>query len=289
MMAGLEEPPLPRPAVDLLAVDLDGTLLTKAGKIPPRNREALHRAHEAGVKVVLCTGRSYSETRPVIEQLGLALDATVTVGGALITDVATGRTLHSSPMPREFADELLAWYQSREYTVLWLHDASTVGFDGYVVNGRNRHAAIQIWLDWSPCSMREAGAPPPDAPEPLRLAVVDNLAALRDVSRDLAAAFGERHTHHVIDVPAYRFTVVETFAPNVDKWQGILQLCERWGIDPTRTAAIGDDVNDLPMLRAAAVSAAPANAKPEALAAARLVVCENDEGAVADFCERVLR
>jgi len=117
---------------------------------------------------------------------------------------------------------------------------------------------------------------------------VDNLAALRDVSRELAAAFGERHTHHVIDVPAYRFTVVETFAPNVDKWQGILQLCQRWRIDPARTAAIGDDVNDLPMLRNAGVSAAPANAKPEALATARMAVCENDEGAVADFVERTV-
>lgn len=277
---------MPALNADLLAVDLDGTLLGPDGKIPPRNRDALHRAHEAGLKIVLCTGRSYSETRPVLDSIGLDLDATVTVGGALITDVATGETIESSPMSRAFADELLAWYQRRLYTVMWLHDGSTEGFDGYVIAGGNRHAAIKVWLDWSPCTMREVAHPPTDTPDPLRLAVVDSPAALREVARDLAAAFGELQSHNLIDVPAYRFTVVETFAANVDKWQGILKLCRRWGIDPARTAAIGDDVNDLPMLRQAAISAAPASAKAEAIAAAGLTVCHHAEGAVADFIGR---
>lgn len=271
---------------DLLAVDLDGTLLGPDGKVPARNRDALHQAHESGLKIVLCTGRSFSETRPILDSIGLDLDATVTVGGALITDVATGRTIESTPIPRALAVELLTWYRQRAYTVLWLHDCSTEGYDGFVIAGENRHAAIKVWLDWSPCNMREVSSPPANTPDPLRLAIVDSPSALRVVARDLASAFGERQSHNLIDVPAYRFTVVETFAPNVDKWQGILKLCRRWGIDPRRTAAIGDDVNDLPMLRQAAISAAPASAKPEAIAAARATVCQHSEGAVADFIER---
>ena len=55
----------------LLAVDLDGTLLDSKNRLPEENRSALHRAHEAGLIVCLTTGRCYSETRAVLESLGL--------------------------------------------------------------------------------------------------------------------------------------------------------------------------------------------------------------------------
>ena len=77
----------------LLAVDLDGTLLDSAHRVPARNRAALHRAHQAEIKIVLCTGRSFTETRPILDEIGLDLDASVTAGGAILTDVATSKTI----------------------------------------------------------------------------------------------------------------------------------------------------------------------------------------------------
>jgi hydroxymethylpyrimidine pyrophosphatase-like HAD family hydrolase len=272
----------------LIAIDLDGTLLDSRGKLPARNRAALHRAHDNGLKVVLCTGRSYTETRPVIQQIGLDLDATITVGGALITDVASGATLEATPMEPQLARECAAWFQSRGYALLWLHDRHAAGDDGFAIDGPRRHAAIDLWLMKSGCSMRAAAGIPAFDHNPLRLTILDDDAELRRMSAELAAEFDERLTHNLIHVPAYGFTVIESFAGVVSKWFGIESLCRRWNIDPAATVAVGDDVNDLSMIRTAGLGVAVANARPEVLAASKRQTASNNDAGVADLIDTIL-
>ncbi len=272
----------------LLAVDLDGSLLDSQHALPPRNREALHRAHERGIRIVLCTGRSFTETRPILEAIGLDLDATVTVTGALVTDLPTGRTWERTPLSLPLAHEVTGWFQQRGYTVLWLLDCDEVGFDGYAIAGPRRHAAVDRWLAQAPVNVRCIDRTPTDSPAPLRVTIVDETSVLETVADDLRAAFDTRVTHNVLRVPAYGFTVVEVFAPQVNKWYGIEKLCRRWQIDPARTVAVGDDVNDVEMIRRAGLGVAMANAQPALRAVARHFTISNDECGVAALIERLL-
>ncbi|MBI5863132.1 MAG: HAD family hydrolase [Planctomycetes bacterium] len=272
----------------LIAIDLDGTLLDSKGNLPPMNRVRLHRAHEAGVKIVLCTGRSFTETRPVIDQIGLDLDATVTVGGALITDVASGATLEAAPIPRSLAEEAVSWFQTRGFAVLWLHDRFVAGDDGFAIDGRRRHRAFDVWLSRSGCLMQSCTKMPNARHEPLRVTIVEDEPALLDLAPSFRDRFDGRLSHNMIHVPAYGFSVIEAFAGSVNKWSGIERLCRRWKIDPRETAAIGDDVNDIAMLSAAGMGIAVANAKPEAKAAARRTTASNDEGGVARAIDELL-
>ncbi|MFN2384942.1 MAG: KdsC family phosphatase [Thermoanaerobaculia bacterium] len=74
-----------------------------------------------------------------------------------------------------------------------------------------------------------------------------------------------------------------------DKKRRYEQLCRRWKLHPSETAAIGDDEPDVPMLRAAGFSACPADAAPPARAAAQVVLKHGGgRGAVREFVERVL-
>jgi Cof subfamily protein (haloacid dehalogenase superfamily) len=273
----------------LLAIDLDGTLLDSQHRVPPRNRAALHDAHESGLKIVLCTGRSYTETRPILDEIGLDLDATVTVGGALLSDARTGQTIHRTEIDLGVALEAASWFQQRAYTVMWLRDASEAGFDGYLIEGPRRHPAIDEWFVKTPCQMRPRNRLPDDGHPPLRVTVVDEIEPLDKVSAEFRAAFDGRLNHNVIRVPTYGFTVLEAFDAAVDKWYGIAKLCQRWGIDPGQTVAIGDDVNDVPMIHNAGLGAAVANAKAAAKAAAQQIVARNDECGVADLIEQVLQ
>lgn len=273
----------------LFAIDLDGTLLDSGHRLPPRNRTALHAAHESGFKIVLCTGRSFTETRPILDEIGLDLDATVTIGGALLTDVATGRTIDRTPIALKVARESTEWFWQRGYLVMWFYDASEAGFDGYLIDGPRRHAAIDRWLENTPCRMREIGALPDDGRAPLRVTVVDDIEVLDNVSDEFQRAFDGRMTNNIIRVPTYGFTVLEAFDATVNKWYGIEKLCRRWCVDSRRTVAIGDDVNDLPMVRQAGLGVAVANAKPLVRTAAQRVVPSNDECGVADLIEELLR
>ncbi len=272
----------------LLAVDLDGTLLDSSGRLPSANRDALHRAHQAGMRVVLCTGRSFTETRGVLDQIGLDLDATVTVGGALLTDARTGRTLRATPMDAALADDLTRWLLELGNTVLWLHDASEAGFDGFAIDGRRRHPAVDRWIEKTPCVIRAAAAPPIAAPPTLRVTVVESDASLREIARRLIERFGSRVNFNVIEVRSLGFTVLEIFTAPVDKWFGIAGLCGLWQIDPRRTAAIGDDVNDLPMVRSAGIGALVSNASDSVRAGAPLLMPTNDDHGVAAFVDHLL-
>jgi HAD superfamily hydrolase (TIGR01484 family) len=275
-------------AYDLLAIDLDGTLLDSQHQVPPRSRAALHAAHEAGLKVVLCTGRSYTETRPILDQIGLDLDATVTVGGALLTDVASGRTIDSTTIDLRLAREAGEWLLSRGYTVLWLYDASEAGFDGLMIDVGPRHPAINFWLAVTPCEMREHRELPADCGAPLRITVVDEIEVLDRVSVEFEREFDGRMASNIIRVPHYKFTVLEAFAGVVNKWYGIEKLCRRWNIDPRRTVAVGDDVNDVAMIAAAGLGVAVENGKPAARQAASRLIPSNDECGVADLIEELL-
>ena len=273
---------------DLLAIDLDGTLLSSQGRLSARNRAALHRVHQAGVRIVLCTGRSFPETRPILDEIGLDLDATVTVCGALLTDARTGRTLESTPIQLAVACRVTEWFQTHGFTVLWLNDSESAGFDGYVIDGPRRHPAVDRWVEQSPCRVACVERPGEDLYAPLRISIIDEPEVLERVSPELTRDFNGQLTHNLLRAPAYDLTILEAFAPQVNKWYGIERLCRRWNIDPARTVAIGDDVNDVDMVRRAGLGVAMANARPEVKSVARRVAADNDSDGVAEVIEALL-
>lgn len=273
---------------DLLAIDLDGTLLDSQHRLVPANRAALHRAHQAGMRIVICTGRSFTETRPVLADIGLDLDAAVSVFGAIITEVASGHTIDRTPIPLEVAHAATNWFQQKGYPVLWLMDADEIGFDGYLVDGPRRHPGVDRWLALSPCRVERVSVIPPDAAAPVRLSIIDDEAVLPELSTHLHAAFDGRLTHNLLHAPPYRLSLIEAFAPPVNKWYAVHKLCARWGLDPRRTVAIGDDVNDVQMIRNAGLGVAMGNAAPAVKAVADELTATNDEGGVALVIDRLL-
>jgi Cof subfamily protein (haloacid dehalogenase superfamily) len=274
---------------DLLALDLDGTLLDSQHAVPPANRAALHRAHAAGIKVVLCTGRAFAETRPVLEQIGLDLDAAVAVFGAVVADARSGRTLYRRPMRLPTAHAVTNWFQQTGYTVMWLTDADQAGTDGYVLRGPKRHAAVDRWIAWTPCRVQDVERLPAGCAAPVRLSIIDETAELDGIAQRLHAEFGDRLRHHVLCAPPYQLSLIEAFAPPVSKWYGVQKLCRRWRIDPQRTVAVGDDVNDTDMVQYAGLGVAMANANPALRAVADRETGSNDDCGVAQLVDEMLR
>jgi len=273
---------------DLLAVDLDGTLLNSQHRLAPPDRAALHRAHEAGLRIVLCTGRSYPETRPVLAEIGLDLDAVVTAFGAMITDVRTGRTRERVPIELPLARRVTDWFLAGGFPVLWLNDAEEAGVDGYLIDGPRRHPAVERWVRQSPCRIDSVAGHTGLGFAPLRISIIDEPEILAGVSAELRRTFGDRLRHNLLRAPMYDLTVIETFAPQVSKWQAVARLCRDWGIDPARTVAIGDDVNDVDLVRSAGLGVAMANAHPDVKRVARRVTADHDSAGVAALLEDLL-
>ena len=272
----------------LVAIDLDGTLLDNDGIVPDRNRRALHAAHEAGLKLVLCTGRTFTETRGIIEQIGLDLDATITIGGALISEAMTGRTLERVTISGQLSRECVRWLQARDYAVVVTHDTEMHGFDGYVIDGPRCHDGMKRWLTWTQCDMRALTDIDALDDSLMRISVVDDMEVVRGTVDEFATAFDGRLNYNVIKVISSGFTILEAFSGAVTKWTAIERLCRRWEIDPRATVALGDDVNDSPMLRGAGLGVAVMNATEPAKSAADEITSSNRDCGVAVILERLV-
>ena len=92
--------------IRMIATDLDGTLLSIGSALPEENVRALQRAMEAGVQVVLCSGRMLEATLPIAQAIGVNAPM-VLFNGAMVYDPASGSILRGRCIPRDTAVEVL--------------------------------------------------------------------------------------------------------------------------------------------------------------------------------------
>jgi 5-amino-6-(5-phospho-D-ribitylamino)uracil phosphatase len=261
----------------LLAIDIDGTLMNSRDELTPATREALARADRAGIRVVLATGRRYSHALPLVATLGLDVPL-VSASGALVKDPIDHRTLYQASFPPQVLLEMLAVVDRCGYDPVLCADTFAEGFDFYYARAdlRTPEAAGYVALNpgrgrlWPEMIHR----PPPG--------VFGGFAmGTREQMLDVEAALhrelpGKLHTH-VLHPPRYVGFLAEISPAGVTKWSAIQRLAKQWGIDESEICAVGDDVNDIPMIRAAGLGVAMGNALPVVKAAARRIAPGHDE------------
>src|SRR5258708_32863380 len=83
----------------------------------------------------------------------------------------------------------------------------------------------------------------------LRIGICAPPQEIAVLAKELAERFGDRIVYQNLMVPAYGVEVLEIFDPAVNKWEGVLHVARRPNVQPAQIIAIGDDVNDIPMIR----------------------------------------
>jgi 5-amino-6-(5-phospho-D-ribitylamino)uracil phosphatase len=280
---------------ELLAIDLDGTLLNRRGEVSRRNREAIATARAAGLEVVIATGRAWIESRHVLEALGHE-GLVVAAGGSLLCDGVSGRTIDRRSLPHHFVEEITHSLVSHGHKVLILKDAHATGYDYLAVGEGDLDPASRWWFDQLPVKVRFANdladdIHPLDSLRAGAVACESRLAPLARSMRDaLAGRCCMQHWSAVTETHATgsRTHLLEIFTHNVNKWTMIEACCRQRGVDVQRVAAIGDGLNDVELIANAGVGIAMGNAGDEVMAVAdRVTVDHNDDG-VAVAIDRLL-
>src|SRR3954468_2611079 len=122
-----------KPKYRMIAIDLDGTLLSPQGKVTERAKAAVHKALAAGLLVCFATGRNWTESRTVLDAVE-HYDSAVFVGGAMVVDTKKQVVLHRMMMQSDLARELSAHLEAAGHAVLALQDTHAAGYD-YLVTG----------------------------------------------------------------------------------------------------------------------------------------------------------
>ncbi|MDE2573203.1 MAG: HAD hydrolase family protein, partial [bacterium] len=114
----------PTSAIDLVALDLDGTLLSSDEEISPRNRRAIGALLAAGIRVVIVTGRGLDTPARIARELDIDHFPLICCHGALTRDLATGKTLGHIPVPLIHAKPVVEFAERERLPVALYSDGS---------------------------------------------------------------------------------------------------------------------------------------------------------------------
>ncbi|MAE59907.1 MAG: hypothetical protein CMJ49_00970 [Planctomycetaceae bacterium] len=275
----------------MLAIDLDGTLLNPQSHVSPENLAAVRRAQDAGVLVVLCTGRGLQESRHIIDEVDCDCPV-VLAGGAQVSDPATGKTLHRAAIQPRTALDIMNRLAPHG-AVLSLVDPEPTGCDYLIINPDDMTDNTRWWLDRIDATTRVLAPPTMDhVQHVVRTGMVGPAAEMAARQADLQQHFGDAlFTQHFggvqeADTPAIH--VLEVFNQGVNKWSGLQWLADDHDIPLNSIAAIGDNINDLAMIQHAACGIAMANAVDPIQALADHVTESNAANGVADAIDQLL-
>jgi hypothetical protein len=273
---------------ELLAIDVDGTLLNPHHQVSPANRAAVRRAVEAGLAVCLCTGRSWTETKDVVRTLDVQMDAIVLGFGSIVANGRNGQTWNTTPIQPQVAGRLVTFFLDQGFPVLGLCDVFKAGVDYLMIPGSGDLTMVDRWLEMSPCRVERLDAWD-NRREVVRLGIIGDHAHLAPIVNHLIQAFppGEI-VFNLIHAPNYGLDVLECFNASVNKWTAIKSVCSMMDIDPQRVVAVGDDVNDLEMIEFAGMGIAMGNAIEAVKSRAKWVTAGHADDGVAKVINRLL-
>lgn len=263
--------------IQLIAIDLDGTLLTDSKEIDPANLEAIGAVQEAGYQVVVATGRSYPGTRPFTE----ALPRHSGRNYAIINNGGTTLTLPDYGIHRDYRLDWEGVAQAWEF--FQAHSDSRVQFTltdfdrFYLVEADDPLPAVladatTLRMPIHKVSLEDIQ----DCQDFHKIVLMGEPAALDQVQAQLPGGLQAVLT----PVRSLPF-LLELLRPGVNKAQALVQLTQDLGLAMSQVMAIGDQVNDREMLEAAGFAVAMSNAVPEIKALADRVTLSNNEAGVA--------
>lgn len=239
----------------LLALDMDGTLLTDDHKISPETAKWIHAASEAGVHVCLSTGRTYKEAAPFGAELGLDTPM-ITVNGSEVWKnprELLHRELFGQEMIRKMHDIALShnvWFWA--YSLEGLHSEEN-WYDGVIEEKQ--------WLKFGYNSNDDA----------IRHQIMMELQNVGGLEITNSTPWN-----------------IEVNPQGISKASGIRTVCELLGIDMAETIAVGDSLNDLAAIQAAGVGVAMGNAQLAVKENADYVTSSNNEDGIAQVIRKFI-
>jgi Cof subfamily protein (haloacid dehalogenase superfamily) len=256
--------------IDLIALDLDGTLLDPQDRISERNRNAIRKSLENGVRVVLVTGRGTDLPIRLSRELNLNLPV-ICCHGALTKDFGANRTLVHLPVPLQYAKPMVEFAEAHGLSIAV-----------YAEEFFHRLEGSKLYMDdMTGPAWREAKTFADvlsSAPTFIRFLGEESVRAMEREFGDWPLAF--RHETWG------QFQECAVLNRDASKKNALKSLCADFQILPERVLAIGDSRNDVPMLRWAGIGVAMGNALPEVKEAVRYVTASNADDGVAVAIER---
>ncbi len=286
----------------LIAIDLDGTLLNSYGQVSERNREALKKAQEKGIQIVLASGRSTNSVKNIANELG-DNNYIICGNGSLVYDLQSDEIIYDKFIEKKKALQIIK-----------ICEENSIYYNVYTEN-----MVIAKSLSNNVLFYHQENANKPDSRK-TKINLVENIYEyIQNIENENILKFTisdnssiifnsiikklrEIKNIDVLDVAhmsrkiikagteevqmAYYYT--EITSENVDKWNAIKWLAERLDIPNEEVIGIGDNVNDKLMIENSGLGVAMGNSAPYIKEIADRVVASNNDDGVAEIIEEII-
>ncbi len=275
------------PSIRLLALDIDGTLLNSQSQISDSDMAALRRAHEAGMEVVLVTGRRHDFALPIAQQLGFDLPL-ISSNGAITRSLA-GETFSRDLLPARICRALCQ-------TMLEFRGNTVLTFDrpgkGAIVleHLNDLENSIRRWLEKN-MQYIEFIVPIEDAlvTDPVQAMFCGPIGRMSQALAALRAChLIEQITVLRTEYPVRDLSIVDILNQGCSKGHALERWADFRGIPKGQVMAIGDNYNDIEMLAFAGYPVIMGNASEDLRSRGWKVTLTNDQNGVAAALEPIL-
>ena len=269
-------------SIKLIALDLDGTTINNDRVISERNRQALQKAADKGVNIVIATGRPYCALPDDVFELE-SVRYVLTSNGARITDLKEKKAFYEnclSPLATEKAVELL---RDKKYIIEcfvdgiayidgpYYHEIEKTGMSfrdvEYILNTRRPVENIYDFMLENKGHLENINVNFEDVSE--KPAMKEKLMQLPETT--ITSSFPHN---------------LEIGGATTSKAEALIQMGKLLGVEPDEMMAVGDSPNDMAMLSVAGLPVAVGNALDEVKAIAKYIAPTNHEDGVADAVEK---
>ena len=277
---------MPSP-IRLIAIDIDGTLLSSNAQVSQANLDTLQRAHEAGVEIVLVTGRRHRFALPIAQSLGFDV-ALISSNGA-VTRSSSGELFHRDLMPQATAIKICRHMQEFRNHMVITFDRDGIGAI-VCENHEQLYGVIQRWM--------EKNAPYIEYVSPIERAVTEDpiqtmfcgpVEMMKQAQQRLMECDFARDITILRTQYDHRdLTIVDILNAGCSKGHALERWAAHRGIARGEVMAIGDNYNDIEMLTFAGHPVIMGNASEDLKRDGWTVTLHHDESGVAAAIERVL-
>lgn len=256
-----------RGAYDLVAIDVDGTLLDSQNKLSDDNVLAIRAVRERGIGVTLVSGRGHLPLRQLLQRLDLQ-QPFIGSGGAYIADPVTGQVIEHSLLDRRDVDIMVGLARTAQVGIFFEEQDRLIGeASAEIIDSIRGISGVEVSVTQDILHATQEA--------PTKMFMTSEHAVLVPLEQEIR----QRHleVNLVYSAPIY----LEATRQGINKGYALQRLSAHLRIPLERIAVLGDGGNDVSMFEIAGLAIAMGNALPEVKAAADVIAPTNDAGGVA--------
>lgn len=285
----------------LVAIDLDGTMLNQYGVVTQNTKEAIQKAQESGIEVIIASGRPIDSIKTIAKEIK-SEKYFISGNGAIIYDMAKNEIIYENTLKKQKTLEIIKiceensiYYniytekeiiaKSLQCNVLYYHkeNANRAEQDkthisivenvyDYILNRDEKIVKITV------C----------DSNQVIFHSIMRKLKELDEIEVLEVSHMSRKMIKQGTEEIPIEYFYTEISAKNVDKWNALEFLKEKMNIKTEEIIAIGDNINDKKMIENAGLGIAMGQSHPEVKQVANQITASNLEDGVAQFLYSII-